>query len=46
MGTHGVYPSRDGKQLYVANRGSTHICGSANGNGSVAVLDPATLKPS
>ncbi len=27
-GTHGLYPSRDGKKLYVANRGSNKIHGS------------------
>jgi DNA-binding beta-propeller fold protein YncE len=31
-GTHGIYPSRDGKHLYVTNRIA----------GSVSVLDPAT----
>ena len=25
IGTHGLYPSRDGKKLYVANRGSHQI---------------------
>ncbi len=28
-GTHGLYPSRDGKKLYVANRGSNKIHGLA-----------------
>ena len=27
-GTHGLYPSRDGKQLYVANRGRNKIHGA------------------
>ena len=27
VGTHGMYPSRDGSKLYVANRGSRHIHG-------------------
>jgi YVTN family beta-propeller protein len=44
LGTHGLYPSRDGKQLYVANRGSHEIHGLRNGNGSVAVIDFATDK--
>jgi DNA-binding beta-propeller fold protein YncE len=44
LGTHGLYPSRDGKQLYVANRGSHEIHGKKNGNGSVAVIDFATEK--
>lgn len=42
VGTHGLYPSRDGKSLYVANRGSNKIRGSARGKGSVSVLDFAT----
>jgi YVTN family beta-propeller protein len=44
IGTHGLYPSRDGKQLYVANRGSHEIHGKKNGNGSVAVIDFASEK--
>jgi DNA-binding beta-propeller fold protein YncE len=44
LGTHGLYPSRDGKQLYVANRGSHEIHGARNGNGSVAVIDFASDK--
>ena len=43
-GTHGLYPSRDGKQLYVANRGSNKIHGAAHGQGSVSVIDFATQK--
>jgi DNA-binding beta-propeller fold protein YncE len=42
VGTHGLYPSRDGKRLYVANRGSNRIRGSAHGKGSVSVLDFAS----
>jgi YVTN family beta-propeller protein len=42
MGTHGLYPSRDGKKLYVANRGSHKIHGGKHGKGSVAVVDFAT----
>jgi YVTN family beta-propeller protein len=41
-GTHGLYPSRDGKQLYVANRGSHVIHGMKGGPGSVSVVDFAT----
>lgn len=41
-GTHGLYPSRDGTKLYVANRGSNKIHGARNGNGSVSVIDFAT----
>jgi YVTN family beta-propeller protein len=44
MGTHGIYPSRDGKKLYVANRGSHKIHGLKGGPGSVSVVDFATEK--
>jgi YVTN family beta-propeller protein len=44
VGTHGLYPSRDGKKLYVANRGSNKIHGLPKGKGSVSVLDFATRK--
>jgi YVTN family beta-propeller protein len=44
IGTHGLYPSRDGTHLYVANRGSNRIHGSRHGPGSVSVIDFATLK--
>jgi DNA-binding beta-propeller fold protein YncE len=44
LGAHGLYPSRDGKLLYVANRGSHQIHGSRRGNGGVAVIDFATEK--
>jgi YVTN family beta-propeller protein len=43
-GTHGIYPSRDGKKLYVANRGSHKIHGLKGGPGSVSVVDFATQK--
>ena len=43
-GTHGLYPSRDGKKLYVANRGSNKIHGLPHGPGSVSVVDFATRK--
>jgi YVTN family beta-propeller protein len=43
-GTHGLYPSRDGTKLYVANRGSNRIHGPAKGKGSVSVVDFATGK--
>jgi YVTN family beta-propeller protein len=43
-GTHGIYPSRDGKKLYVANRGSHKIHGAKAGPGSVSVVDFATEK--
>jgi YVTN family beta-propeller protein len=44
LGAHGLYPSRDGKRLYVANRGSHKIHGARLGNGGVAVIDFATEK--
>lgn len=34
-GAHGIYPSRDGKRIFVSNRDE----------GSITVLDAATLKP-
>ena len=42
VGTHGIYPSRDGKKLYVANRGSQHVGGPPGGKGTVSVMDFAT----
>jgi len=44
VGAHGLYPSRDGKKLYVANRGSNKIHGPPKGKGSVSVIDFATRK--
>ncbi|HXS53093.1 MAG TPA: hypothetical protein VN782_11215 [Usitatibacter sp.] len=44
MGTHGLYPSRDGTKLYAANRGSHMIHGHKGGPGSVSVIDFATRK--
>ena len=44
VGAHGLYPSRDGKSLYVANRGSNLIHGKPGGPGSVSVIDFATAK--
>ncbi len=44
VGAHGLYPSRDGKSLYVANRGSNLIRGKPLGPGSVSVIDFATAK--
>jgi len=40
-GTHGIYPSRDGRLLYITNRGWNTVYGGARGPGSVTVLDPA-----
>ncbi|HEX5000274.1 MAG TPA: YncE family protein [Terriglobia bacterium] len=42
IGTHGLYPSRDGTKLYVANRGSHEVRGKPHGKGSVSVLDFAS----
>ena len=39
VGAHGLYPSRDGTNLYVANRGTHNLAGQKNGRGSVSVLD-------
>jgi len=44
VAAHGLYPSRDGKKLYVANRGSHKIHGPRNGPGSVTVIDFSTDK--
>jgi YVTN family beta-propeller protein len=44
IGTHGLYPSRDGKRLYVANRGTHKIHGARLGPGQVSVIDFATEK--
>ncbi|VWC73727.1 YVTN beta-propeller repeat-containing protein [Burkholderia lata] len=44
VGTHGLYPSRDGTKLYIANRDSNHVHGPRHGKGSVSVLDFATRK--
>jgi len=43
-GAHGLYPSRDGRKLYIANRGSNKIHGAPKGKGSVSVLDFATRR--
>lgn len=43
IGTHGLYPSRDGTKMYVANRGSHKIHGPPHGKaGGVSVIDFAT----
>ena len=39
IGAHGLTPSRDGKRLFVANRGSHKIHGSRLGDGGVTVID-------
>jgi len=45
VGAHGLYPSRDGTKLYVANRGSHELHGPrASPAGSVSVIDFATRR--
>ena len=44
VGAHGLYPSRDGKRLYVSNRGTHDLAGVRHGEGSVSVIDFATRK--
>ena len=44
VGAHGLYPSRDGTQLYIANRGSNQVFSKPGGKGSISVLDFATRK--
>jgi YVTN family beta-propeller protein len=44
LGTHGLYPSRDGTKLYVANRGVARVYGPPKGKGSVSVIDFASRK--
>jgi YVTN family beta-propeller protein len=44
LGAHGLYPSRDGRQLYIVNRGSHKIHGPKQGDGGVAVMDFASEK--
>ena len=39
-GTHGLYPSRDGKLLYATNRGWNTLKAAPHGDGSVSVIDP------
>jgi YVTN family beta-propeller protein len=43
-GTHGIYPSRDGKLLYVTNRGWNTLKAGPHGQGSISVVDPITRK--
>ena len=44
VGAHGLYPSRDGTKLYVANRGSNKVFVAPGGKGSVSVIDFAARK--
>ena len=43
-GAHGLTTSRDGKRLYVGNRGSNRMPDKAGGPGSVTVIEFATNK--
>jgi len=44
-GTHSIYPSRDGKLMYVSNRGCNNMndC-PKKGPGSITVINPSTQK--
>ena len=44
IGTHGLYPSRDGRLLYVTNRGWNTLKAGRHGPGSVSVIDPIARK--
>lgn len=44
IGTHAIYPSRDGKLFYVSNRGCHHIGCGPHGPGSITVVDPNAKK--
>jgi YVTN family beta-propeller protein len=43
-GTHGIYPSRDGRLFYVTNRGWNTLVARPHGEGSVSVVDPFARK--
>ena len=40
VGTHAIYPSRDGKLFYVSNRGCHYRSCPPHGPGSISVIDP------
>lgn len=42
LGTHGLYPSRDGKRLYIVDRGTHEVHGARRGDGGVTVMDFAS----
>jgi YVTN family beta-propeller protein len=44
IGTHGLYPSRDGTSLYVTNRGWNTTGGGRRGPGSISVLEFSTRR--
>lgn len=43
-GAHGIYPSRDGRFLYVTNRGWATLRAGRHGPGSISVLDPVARR--
>src|SRR5438132_1123045 len=43
-GAHGLYPTRDGKKLYVTNRGTHMGDTKPHGDGSISIIDFATHK--
>jgi YVTN family beta-propeller protein len=44
VGTHGLYPSRDGHRLYITNRGWSTTAGGRHGPGSISVLEFSTRR--
>jgi YVTN family beta-propeller protein len=40
-GAHGIYPSRDGRRVYVTNRGTSTVAGAHRPPGSISVIDPS-----
>jgi YVTN family beta-propeller protein len=44
IGTHGLCVGRDGRELYVSNRGSHSVHGRPHGPGSISVIDFATRR--
>jgi YVTN family beta-propeller protein len=43
-GAHGIYPSRNGRLLYVTNRGWSTLNAGRRGPGSISVVDPVERK--
>ena len=43
-GTHGLYPSRDGRLLYATNRGWNSLKAQRHGEGSISVIDPVSRR--
>lgn len=44
LGTHAIYPSRDGKLFYISNRGCHNKSCGPHGPGSISVVDPEKRK--